>query len=56
MLAQPGLYERDRCTRIAEFLTDGVVDLEGFPDRVEADGMPVMAPLSSDRDFVLRRE
>lgn len=44
MLVQPHMYTPDQLTRIAQFLTDSIVDLECVPDRVEADGMPVMQP------------
>ena len=44
MLVQPGLYIADELTAIANFLTESIVDLPCFPDRVEADGMPVMQP------------
>jgi hypothetical protein len=44
MLVQPGLYKKEELTDIAHFLTDSIVDLPCFPDRLEADGMPVMQP------------
>ena len=44
MLVQPGIYNRNALSRIADFLTNSIVDLECFPDRVEPDGMPVMLP------------
>lgn len=44
MLVQTGLYPKETLTDIAGFLTDSIVDLPCFPDRVEADGMPVMQP------------
>ena len=44
MLVEDGLCEKDMLTEIASFLTDSIVDLEVFPDRIEADGMPVMQP------------
>jgi hypothetical protein len=44
LLVQPGLYTRDELSAIAQFLTDSIVDLPCFPDRIETDGMPVMQP------------
>ena len=44
LMVQPGLYDREKLNQIAGFLTNSIVDLECFPDRVEADGMPVMQP------------
>jgi hypothetical protein len=44
LLVQPGLYNSEQLTQIAGFLTNSIVDLECFPDRIEADGMPVMQP------------
>jgi hypothetical protein len=44
LLVQPDLYEREKLTQIAGLLTNSMVDLECFPDRIEADGMPVMQP------------
>jgi hypothetical protein len=44
MLVEDGLYEKEMLTAIASFLTDSIVDLEVFPDRIESDGMPVMQP------------
>lgn len=44
LLVEPDLYEREKLTQIAGFMTNSIVDLECFPDRVEADGMPVMQP------------
>jgi hypothetical protein len=44
MLVQPGLYTPEQLTGIAQFLTHSIADLECVPDRVEADGMPVMQP------------
>lgn len=44
LLVQPGFYDREKLTQIAGFLTNSIVDLECFPDRLEADGMPVMQP------------
>lgn len=44
MLLEHGLYDREKLTDIARFLTHSIVDLECFPDRVEADGMPIMQP------------
>jgi hypothetical protein len=44
MLVCPGLYKKEELTAIARFLTDSIVDLPYFPDRVQADGMPVMQP------------
>ena len=44
LLVQEGLYTKEELTAIAGFLTDSIVDLPCFPDRVEADGMPVMQP------------
>ena len=44
LMVQPGLYDREKLNQIAGFLTNSIVDLECFPDRVEGDGMPVMQP------------
>ena len=44
MIVQPHIYKKEELTAIARFLTDSIVDLPCFPDRVEADGMPVMQP------------
>ena len=44
MLVQSNLYKKETLSAIAEFLTTSVVDLPCFPDRIEADGMPVMQP------------
>ncbi|KAA9034365.1 hypothetical protein FW778_22630 [Ginsengibacter hankyongi] len=44
MMVQPDLYNKEELTAIARFLTESIVDLPCFPDRVEADGMPVMQP------------
>jgi hypothetical protein len=44
LLVQPGFYDSEKLTQIAGFLTNSIVDLECFPDRIEADGMPVMQP------------
>lgn len=44
MQVQPGMYRKEEYTAIAEFLTNSIVDLPCFPDRVETDGMPVMQP------------
>jgi hypothetical protein len=44
LLVQPGLYDQEKLNQIAIFLTNSIVDLECVPDRVEADGMPIMQP------------
>ena len=44
LMVNPGFYDREMLNRIAGFLTRSIVDLDRFPDRVEADGMPVMQP------------
>ena len=44
LMVQPGLYDPEKLNQIAGFLTNSIVDLECFPDRVEDDGMPVMQP------------
>lgn len=44
LLVVPDFYNQEELTQIAGFLTNCIVDLECFPDRVEADGMPVMQP------------
>lgn len=44
LLVQPGFYDQEKLNQIAIFLTNSIVDLECVPDRVEADGMPVMQP------------
>ena len=44
MLVQPNLYKKKPLSDIAAFLTKSIVDLPCFPDRIEADGMPVMQP------------
>jgi hypothetical protein len=44
MLVTSRLYNKTTLTAIASFLTDSIVDLEVFPDRIESDGMPVMQP------------
>jgi|GEM_PF-2464675 len=41
---QPDLYKKETLSDIAAFLTTSIVDLPVFPDRIEADGMPVMQP------------
>lgn len=44
LLVEPGLYEKSRLTQISDFLTEIMADLDVFPDRVDADGMPMMHP------------
>jgi hypothetical protein len=44
LIMKGGLYEQEELDRIAQFLTSSIVDLQYFPDRIEADGMPVMLP------------
>lgn len=44
MLINPGMYNRKKLNDIAAFLTDSIVGLDCFPDRIESDGMPVMVP------------
>lgn len=44
LLVEPGLYDKSRLTQIARFLTDSMIDLNLFPDRVDSDGMPMMHP------------
>ncbi len=44
MLVESGLYDKERLTQISKFLTESMVDLELFPDRVDSDGMPMMHP------------
>jgi hypothetical protein len=38
------MYDKDKLSDIAGFLTDSIVGLDCFPDRVESDGMPAMVP------------
>ncbi len=44
LLSNREIYNQETLTRIAGFLTNSIVDLECFPDRLESDGMPVMQP------------
>ena len=44
LLMKGGFYDQENLNRIAIFLTNSIVDLQCFPDRIEADGMPVMQP------------
>lgn len=38
------LVDKRKLTRIMEFFTESVVDLEQVPDRVEPNGLPIMVP------------
>ena len=44
LLVEPGLYSKERLTQIIKFLTESMVNLTAFPDRVDSDGMPMMHP------------
>jgi hypothetical protein len=44
LLAEPALAERGELQRVAEFLTESLVDLAYVPDRVRRDGLPILSP------------
>ena len=42
VLVCPELLDKNTLQRIADFITDSIVDLEYLPDRIEPDGLPIM--------------
>jgi hypothetical protein len=44
LITVPGLMTNEELSRLLEFLTDSVIGLDRLPDRVEPDGLPILAP------------
>ena len=44
MMVQPKIYGANELVRLAQFLTESVVDLECVPDRLQSDGLPILQP------------
>lgn len=44
LMVHPKLYSAGELVRLAQFLTDSVVDLECVPDHLQPDGLPILQP------------
>ncbi|HEY3324235.1 MAG TPA: hypothetical protein VGP72_27535 [Planctomycetota bacterium] len=44
LMAVPSLAKKDELSGVLSFLTDSMADLHYVPDRVEADGLPILSP------------